>query len=768
MYITHPLIKPDKVKLRQYQEKAVARAIEASTMVILPTGLGKTIIAAMVSAHRLKQFPDSKILFMAPTKPLALQHQKTYEDILNVDAGEMVTLTGRDPPEKRKEAWKEKRIIFATPQTVENDIMRGLDIGDISLIIFDEAHRAVGNYAYVYIASEYVKSAKNGLILGLTASPGSDSEKIKEVLNNLYIKQVEVKTEQDADVKPYVQRVKREWVRVDLPKEFMSIQERLNDMLAENLIKLGKQGYLADFDIFGINFFEKKEISKTAKERLLRINKRDLLKIRTRINAEIVSGMKSFNAATLIASAIKVQYACELLETQGISSLSKYLERLKTQRSKAVNLLFKDQRMQYVKVKADDMLRRGVEHPKLDKVVEVVKERISKNKDYRTIIFTQYRDSVDKIIEKLNDADILAREFIGQAVKGKQKGMTQKEQSDALDKFRAGEFGVLVATAVAEEGLDIPKVDSVIFYEPIPSDIRSIQRRGRTGRSDVGEVIILMAKNTRDEGYYWASVGKEKRMQGVVRGMRELENMKILGTYEKGAKTVGQQSIVSFKDKEDNKVKIYIDTRERGSDVMRFLRGFEDVNVEIRQLEVGDFILSDRVGVERKTLNDFLQSIIDHRLLQQSSELTRNFSIPIMILEGVEDIYSLRDIHPNAVRGALAALVTNFGISILPSRSSEDTANLLYTIAKREQIEEGRIIALRGEKRPMTLAERQQFVVESLPNVSAVLAKRLLEHFGSVHEVMNASEKELMEVEKIGEKKAHDIRKVVKGKYEGG
>ena len=132
----------------------------------------------------------------------------------------------------------------------------------------------------------------------------------------------------------------------------------------------------------------------------------------------------------------------------------------------------------------------------------------------------------------------------------------------------------------------------------------------------------------------------------------------------------------------------------------------------------------------------------------------------------MENLYNRRGIHPNAIRGTIASIAVNFKISIIPTQNEEDTANLLAIIAKREQEDELRTVALRGEKKAMSLAEKQQFVVESLPNVSGVLAKRLLEHFGSVQNVVNAGEFELKQVEGIGAVKARDIRQVVKRQYE--
>ncbi|PKP51780.1 MAG: hypothetical protein CVT90_02960, partial [Candidatus Altiarchaeales archaeon HGW-Altiarchaeales-3] len=194
----------------------------------------------------------------------------------------------------------------------------------------------------------------------------------------------------------------------------------------------------------------------------------------------------------------------------------------------------------------------------------------------------------------------------------------------------------------------------------------------------------------------------------------------------------------------------------------------EKVNVVVQHLVVGDYILSDRVCVERKTTEDFLQSIIDKRLMTQAAELSKNFAIPIIMVEGAagKDIYNLRQIHPNAIRGAIATLAVNFKISIIQTQNEEDTANLLAIIAKREQVDEMRTVAIRGEKPVMSLIEKQRFIVESLPNVSGVLAKRLLEHFGSVQNVVNANEDELREVEGIGGVKAKDIGEVVRGRYE--
>ena len=735
MHVTHPLIKPDTLILREYQETIFSTAVDANTLVVLPTGLGKTVIAAMLAAHNLYSSPQSKVLFLAPTRPLAVQHHTTFKNLLNIE--NMVVLTGMDAVEDRRKLWDDNRVIFATPQTIENDIMRGLNLKDVSLIIFDECHRCVGEYAYVYIASEYMRTASHPLILGLTASPSADKETIKEITNNLGIQKVEARTERDSDVEKYVHETKIDWVRVELPDEFKKIIKDIEELLRKDLHLLKEQGFL-----------------ETAS--LVKINKRSLLELQAEIRKNITAGQECFLAASLAASALKMHHALELLETQGTSSLDSYFDRLSKQKSKAIKRLFADELMIGIVRAVHDLNVLGLDHPKLEKLTEIVK----KHPKQKIIVFTQYRDSVDKIVEVLEKNSISAHEFIGQASKGDNKGMTQKKQIETLNNFREGKYNALVATSVAEEGLDIPAVDLVIFYEPTPSEIRSIQRRGRTGRSAAGRVIVLMAKDTRDEAYYWASYHKEKKMRSIVGALQEGKG------FEK--KDSAQKMLASYETKEattmeEKKALIYVDSRERCTSILDYL--WKNALIEIATLPVGDYILSDRVVVERKTVEDFLSSLMDKRLFVQAGDISRNFTSPILILEGTDDIYSLRGISENAVRGAIASLSIDFGIRIIRTENETDTAKFLHLIAKREQLDENRSVSLRGEKKPALLEEKQRFILESLPNVSSVLAKRLLEKFGSVQNVVNASKKELNEVEGIGEAKADEIVNTIRSRY---
>ncbi len=772
MFLTHPLIKPDTVELRKYQEAIIATSANKNTIVVLPTGLGKTLIAVIVAAHRLHKFSNSKVLFLAPTKPLAVQHAATFRQILNLRADEISIFTSATPTNKREELWKNSRVILATPQTIDNEIMKKLNLENVSFIVFDEAHKAVGNYAYGFIAGEYMKKAKEPLIMGLSASPSSDIEKISEISKNLFIQAVEIRTENDTDVKPYIMKVEEEWVKVELPEKFKGIRDNIAYLLKFYLKHLKDTNHIGNIN-------------------LTNINKKDLLGIQERIRNDILRGNGNFDAASQVAKIIKLHYGLELIETQGIWTLYKYLERLNMQKGKGVKELFSDESMKEICENVKILYDAKIDHPKLDAILKILKEYLGSSEDVKNkkiLLFTQYRDTAEKIYEILTNNNIKCEKFIGQASRDNDKGMTQKEQVVALERFKNNEFNVLIATSVAEEGLDIPKVDVVIFYEPIPSGIRTIQRRGRTGRMFEGKVIILMAKNTRDEGYYWSSISKERKMKKYLTKFQASGKNGIEKEMQKGQ---AQQSILLYSNnnsdnkedenynkdniinkdetnknetnKDENKlITIYVDVRERNTEIFKILN--EKANVVVKQLEVGDYILSENVCVERKTAGDFLQSIIDRRLLDQAGNLARNFEIPLMLIEG-EINFSARGIHPNAIRGAIASLATDFKICIIPTKNKEETAEMLIAIAKREQEEKKNHVALIGEKRAYTLNERQLLIAESLPNVSVVLAKNLLWYFKTVKKIANAEVKALMKVEGIGLKKAEEIFKVTHLEY---
>ena len=215
----------------------------------------------------------------------------------------------------------------------------------------------------------------------------------------------------------------------------------------------------------------------------------------------------------------------------------------------------------------------------------------------------------------------------------------------------------------------------------------------------------------------------------------------------------------------EDKVKVFADYREKGSGVIKELIEM-DVELKLEALPNADYILSSRVGIEFKTVEDFVQSIIDGRLLDQIKNLRNNFERPLIVIEGIEDIYSVRNVHANAIRGMLAAITVGYGIPILYTKNFKDTAMLFNIIAKREQEETSKDFSLHPEKKNLSIKEQQEYVIGSLPGIGPALAKPLLKYFKSIKNVMNAEQKELEKVENIGEKKAGKIREIVDREYQ--
>jgi len=506
------------IKLREYQKAIIETACNNNCLVVLPTGMGKTMIALFLAMNRMEKFPRSKILFLAPTRPLANQHLMTFQKNLPELYADMQLFTGKINSSKRKGLWQTADIIFSTPQCIANDLKKNkIYLKDVSLLIEDEAHRCLKNYAYTYVAKNYIENSRMPLILGLTASPGSDKRTIDMICKNLEIEKVEIRSRYSDDVKPYIQKLDSEIIKVELPEEFKIINSYLKSIYDKKVEELQKRKLLFS-----------------------RPTKKALIELQSRIARAVSSGNKHFNllrGMVLCAQAIKISHAIELLETQSINSLYNYLKSLieKAETKSALNLI-KDKDFSSAYLVASKLYNENIEHPKLKKLNEILKNESNK----KIIIFSQYRDTISRIKKELDTIGIISEMFVGQRKKGA-SGLSQKEQNLMIEKFKNGEINCLISTSIGEEGLDIPEVDMVIFYEPIPSAIRKIQRTGRTARLRPGKIITLITKGTRDESNYWAAYHKEKKMYGILKNLKEeLEDTKInenqsdLGKFVKG------------------------------------------------------------------------------------------------------------------------------------------------------------------------------------------------------------------------------------------
>ncbi len=832
-YIEGPLLADGLLEKRQYQLQLAETARSDHTLVCLPTGLGKTAVSLLVTANRLAEHGGNAVL-LAPTKPLVQQHAGFYREALEFDEEEIVVFTGDVRPDDRAELWDSARVICATPQVIENDLVGNrISLADVIHLTFDECHRATGNYAYNYIADRYHADAKEPLVTGMSASPGGDKEEILTVCDNLGLREVAVMTEDDADVSSHTHTTDVEWEHVELPETVIEIRDALNEVIAERLTKLRQLGVTNSTD------------PSMSQSQLNAIR----AKLQELINNDSSEGYKGMSAH---AEIMKLRRAVELVETQSVESLRRYFER---QREDAKSSGASKASQRFVsEPRVKEAMRRAEAfedlHPKFRRARILLAQTLGIEDGERVIVFTESRDTAESLTEFLGE-HFETRRFVGQADKEGSDGMTQTEQKDTLDAFRAGEFEVLVSTSVAEEGLDVPDVDLVLFYEPVPKGIRSIQRKGRTGRASDGRVVVLLAEDTRDEAFFWMSRNEEKRMESELRELKNLESeieseiKKQVGiddfrgvetdkdggknTHEaedtdstvsaaaddstEGSSTdeaasvegqtgvgqAGQAGLTDFATPADSAasdtdpadtdsdpddgtddveptvaeatpydetVEIVADQRELDSHIARDLSTRDGIETRLETLEVGDYVLSDRVVVERKAVEDFLDTLVggDRSLFEQVGDAARYYARPVVIIEG-DRLYGSRNIHPNAIRGALASLAVDFGASVMRTDDPEETADLLEVIARREQETDDRTVSVHGEKGGKTLAEQQEYVVGAVAEVGPVTARALLEHFGSVEAVMSADEDELTEVDGVGEVTADRVRTVTKSEY---
>ncbi len=773
MFIEHELIKPSSVERRDYQTNIASAAERESTLVVLPTGMGKTIIALIVIAQTLAS-KKGKVLFMAPTKPLVQQHAGFLkEQLLRF---EPAMFTGEVPPAERESLWKESRLVVSTPQVIENDLAEErIDIDDVDLVVFDEAHRAVGDYAYVSIGKRYQE--KGGLVLGMTASPGSDVGKIAEVCENLGITNVEIRSEYDDDVVKYTQDVDVQYVGVNIQEGMGPVVYLLKQIFDEQVRKLREFGFLDP----------KKPVTT-----------RDLLEAGNVIRARLQSGRKAFQlfrAASVQSMAMKVNHAIELAETQGSGALEKYMDKqvnegLEKGGSKASRDLVKDARFQQARTLVFGMKR---DHPKLEKVVPIIKTQFLSKPDSRVIVFTHYRDTCELMTQTLDKIPgFRPVRFVGQASKGEDIGMNQREQKEIIEKFQRGDFNIMVATSIAEEGLDIPSTDLVVFYEPVPSEIRTIQRRGRTGRRRAGKVVMMVTRHTKDEAYFYSSRKKEMQMRRELEALRrklrvmkglpdlppvarapltrpELREMMTVGPpsdkealSQKVAEKKGQKFLGQF-DRGKAGGEVMLDASENavaiglGDELERL--GF---GLETKDLENADVVVSPRVAVSVRTVDQFIEGISDGSVLTMLAKMKHEFLHPILIVQGEPEGEGVQAGNA-AVYDALSSVLAEYHMPVLSTRDPAETAAQIASLYKQELAKKDS--GSRAMQTTLDVSSRQRFLVQGLPNVSATLAQRLLERFGSVKGIADADVEELMKVEGIGKVIADGIHTVLRKRY---
>lgn len=747
-YVSQKWVQENALEDREYQRYLARAAEQESTLIALPTGTGKTAVAARIIARRLDTH-SGKVLMIAPTQPLVRQHADFFTDVLSIPDHEIQIFTGDIRPDKREEKWDDGvSIVLATPQVIENDLIGNrYTLEDVSHIVFDECHRATGDYAYTYIAERYHGNATNPLATGLSASPGSSKEDILTVCENIGVTNVEVFTETDDILREYLHDtdITHKWL--ELPDELLEARDLVQKVYKEKLVELKEMGVL-------------RSASKD-------LSFHELNKSKKKIQRLIDNGdSKGYKAISIHSEAMKLNHGWQTIETQSPSAAIKYFERIFTESdssdgSKAAQRIADDSRIKRAvsKLKEYDEV-----HPKYKEMRMQVAQTLAD--DGQVLIFTDSRDTASDIVEFLESDKINPVRFVGQRNKDDDPGLSQTEQQEVLDQFRSGEKNVLVSTSVAEEGIDIPAVDLVLFFEPVPDAVRTVQRRGRTGRETDGNVVILIAKDTGDVGAYYAAQSREEDMK------KQLEDLKEMEAEVEDELREEQQSLADFgkRDTDADAPVIYVDTREKKSKIVQTLDRTNGILVKLDTLDTADYVVSERVGIERKTLDDFVNSITESErdILTQIKELSNAYSRPVLLVEGgtgVEDLYGRAQVSEEAIRSMLQTIAIDFNVKLLFTHSVTETVAQLQTLARREQEENNKKVNPHGVKDTESLPSKQEYVISSIPDIGPVTAQKLLTEFESPLEVVTASVSELESIDGIGPSKAETIHTVMTSEY---
>ena len=499
-YVSHALLSEGLVEARAYQLEAVDEALTTSMLLVMPTAAGKTAVIWMAIANKLSE-ENGRVILIAPTVGLVDQHLRSIREVLSLEE-EAVSITGQIPPSNRVGLWDSSRLIIATPKVVVNDVKNDvLKLSEFSLLVIDEAHHCTGEHAMAMVCDYYIASNSSPHILGATASPGHRPDTVREICTRTGASRIHIRNSDEEMLKGYLSELEIREVSVRVPEEMKELAQPFviwQQGIVDRQRRLGRYILPGMISFAGLS---------SAMDRS-----------RSAIGRGEVSGYQSVSQ---IAIAMRLHHLINCLLSQGVSASREYLDRLENgddSSKKTVRDFLRDPRVRDLSDKLEGMVEI---HSKIGAVRRMIRERLRRDQGSRVIVFANYRDTIASLESSLEDLDsVKAVRFVGQSARGGRRGLSPKDQVSVLDEFRNGGANVLLATSIGEEGLDIPSADLVIFYEPVSSEIRTIQRRGRTGRRRLGEVIVLIAEGTRDEGAKAAAVRREENMQRAVHRVR--------------------------------------------------------------------------------------------------------------------------------------------------------------------------------------------------------------------------------------------------------
>ncbi|KAH0385877.1 P-loop containing nucleoside triphosphate hydrolase protein, partial [Aureobasidium melanogenum] len=507
---------------RDYQFNIVSRGLFHNLLVALPTGLGKTFIAATIMLNWFRWTESAQIVFVAPTKPLVAQQVDACFNIVGIPRSQTVMLTGETSPGLRAEEWKTKRVFFMTPQTIINDLKTGLcDPKRLVLIVVDEAHRATGNYAYVEVVKFVRRFNTSFRVLALTATPGSDVPAVQQVIDGLDISRCEIRTETSLDIRQYVHSRDIDVIKFDYSEEQQIIMELAGNAIRPVLLKLASQNAYWNKDpmkltAFGCTEARRKWFATDAGKKAPQPVKGMVNSIFTVLGSlgHAISMLRFHGITPFYNGMVEFRNKVDGGELKG-----KYGAQIRDDEN-----FTKMMNMMLTWTRNPEFLG----HPKLEHLRTVVLNHFldaeekaavpgGQPSSTKIMIFAAYRDSAEEIVRVLNRNQPMIRPhvFVGQADSKNSEGMNQKRQLEVIKQFKEGKYNTLVATSIGEEGLDIGEVDLIVCYDASASPIRMLQRMGRTGRKRRGNIVLLLMNEKEVPDFEKAKDNYEK-MQGMI------------------------------------------------------------------------------------------------------------------------------------------------------------------------------------------------------------------------------------------------------------
>ncbi|KAH9937493.1 uncharacterized protein B0H18DRAFT_1081663 [Fomitopsis serialis] len=505
---------------RDYQFNIAKHCFFENTLVALPTGLGKTFIAGVVMLNFFHWFPDGKVVFLAPTKPLVAQQIDASHRVCGIPGSHAAELTGETSRAKRLYAYAEKRVFYMTPQTLLSDLIsKTCNPSDIILIVIDEAHKGSGDYAYAQVIRFMMAKNPHFRVLALTATPGSKPEAAQAIVNCLHISHIEIRDEESIDIRNYIHKKEIAKHLIPMSEDILKLRDLLIKIMQPLIKMIQSNGAMhGSPDPVMLHSFR----SQTALGEL---------------RARKAPGWTLAAASKLQPLARAMGYLYEASTNMCYGALNSLLSGVDNETGKkpasknSQQGLQKDPNFQALIKEIEDQKNRGFSlHPKMEKLRTLLVQHFANHmfdredvedgdrgasgaEESRVMVFASYRECVDELVEMLNKESPLIRatRFIGQA--------TDKQGHQAVQR---GEFNVLVSTSIGEEGLDIGEVDMIVCYDAQKTPIRMLQRAGRTGRKRAGVVHVLLAEGREDRNWEKAKE-KYKDVQDYIVKADELE-----------------------------------------------------------------------------------------------------------------------------------------------------------------------------------------------------------------------------------------------------